>query len=58
MGVTTTNPDEENCKNGADEHGARYMTGTHDAAQIVMFWLMFFTAVITTMIAFAVSKRP
>ena len=33
------------------------MAGTRNAAKNVMFWLMFFTVIITALIAFAVSSR-
>jgi hypothetical protein len=31
--------------------------GTSDAAPPIMFWLMFFTVIITSLIAFSVSSR-
>jgi hypothetical protein len=33
------------------------MAGTHNAAETVMFWLMFVTVIITSLIAFSVSSR-
>jgi hypothetical protein len=49
--------DDENYEDGPNEHGARYTSGTPNAATNVMFWLMLLTVIVTSLIAFSVTSR-